>query len=432
MNGKFGGGKGTTEKPYIVEDIFDFHKIRVRPNKCYKLNNNIDFNTPPFDKGFLPIKNFTGQLDGNGYKLLNVYINKTTMTNVGIFETIEFYNINYQNQRPCIKNLVVENADVYSMGTSGILVGKMIYHYNWNTSNYGAFFDNVYVSGKVSGKEYCGSLVGYLYLEQGYANSFTFARNIQLNTTLKPQSNLCYSSPMFGFVQTNNGSYSTNVSLFRDTYINTEMDDSLVTLQPARNSVCCNCNVTQTDSVHYKTPNTFVDTTNWKGATSAYLNCLDTETIATSNKMEFFQNALESLETWKLRYNTAPELKILHKDVVLFYVPANHKYYKYDLSDEKNPKFTEVKVLDYKKIENESMDMSKINNEVFQKALSDIGNFKIVNIVDKDNGMVVKYDKNFALSRDSVNDYNNKVIFKKQLSFDTIGKDVFQVISTIE
>ena len=76
MNGKFGGGKGTYDNPYLIEDIYDFNNIRIAPNKSYKLINNIDFSIPPFNLNFLPISNFSGQLDGNGFKLLNVYIHK--------------------------------------------------------------------------------------------------------------------------------------------------------------------------------------------------------------------------------------------------------------------------------------------------------------------------------------------------------------------
>ena len=95
MNGKFSGGKGTYDNPYIIEDIYDFNNIRLYPTKSYKLNNNIDFSTPPFNKGFLPIPNFTGQLDGNGYKLLNIYINQPKNNDVGLFQSIDFYTNSY-------------------------------------------------------------------------------------------------------------------------------------------------------------------------------------------------------------------------------------------------------------------------------------------------------------------------------------------------
>ena len=66
-----------------------------------KLINNIDFSTPPFDKGFLLFLNFTGQLDGNGYKLQNVYIHYPNMDNVGIFSKMDIITNQYdENHRP--------------------------------------------------------------------------------------------------------------------------------------------------------------------------------------------------------------------------------------------------------------------------------------------------------------------------------------------
>ena len=188
MNGKFYGGKGTYDNPYLIEDIYDFNNIRIHPNKSYKLINNIDFSTPPFDKNFLPIPNFTGQLDGNGYKLQNVYIHYPNMDNVGIFSKMDIITNQYdENHRPYIKNLIVENADILGGSNVGILIGYLNYYYR-SSHNFMTYLDNVYVSGKLQGTKYLGSIIGWMYFEHNNYNN-TFAKNIQISTKLTPTTN---------------------------------------------------------------------------------------------------------------------------------------------------------------------------------------------------------------------------------------------------
>lgn len=424
MNGKFGGGKGTVQNPYIVEDIRDFDRIRVKPNKSYKLINNIDFNTPPYDKGFLPIKNFTGQLDGNGYKLLNVYINKMDMQNVGIFESISF---SVGTVVPSIKNLVIENADISSMDCAGILVGCLNCNHNVNSATALPVFDNIYISGQVSGKSYCGSLAGMVNISQTYGVSYTLAKNIQLYTTLKPQSNNCYSSPAYGYVQSNKRDFINSFNLVKDGYIKTNLDNSLVTLLPAKNSIFANSNLVQDNSYHYRMANVIADTSDWKGDASDYINCHTPEEIVTSHTIEYFQNGVENIDVWKFRYNVAPELKQLHKEVILLHVASSNKYYTFQ-----DDEFVEVKILDYKQIEDKSINMDEVDNSVFKKALNELGNFNIVNVLDKTNGVQVNVLDEINLTRNKAHDYGNRIIFNKKIKFSQIGKDIFKVISKIK
>lgn len=77
--GNFGGGAGTADSPYLIEDAADLNQIRDQLSAHYQLNANIDLS---HHKNFLPIGNetdpftgsFTGGTDvqGTPYKISNL------------------------------------------------------------------------------------------------------------------------------------------------------------------------------------------------------------------------------------------------------------------------------------------------------------------------------------------------------------------------
>ena len=68
--GKFGGGNGNWSNPFIIEDVADLSAIRSNPSACYKLKNRLDLK----DVDFEPIKDFSGQFDGNCQSIYNLSI----------------------------------------------------------------------------------------------------------------------------------------------------------------------------------------------------------------------------------------------------------------------------------------------------------------------------------------------------------------------
>lgn len=427
MNGYFGGGKGTFANPYLIEDVWDFDNIRNYPNKSFKLTKNINFATPPFDSGFLPIAHFEGQLDGDGHKLLNVYINKSNMDNVGIISLVDFSTSTYQDAsvKPHIWNLVIENANVVgSKNIAGILIGRMNYQYTLG-ANYGEYLNNIYVSGTVSGYNYNGGLIGYLNLDHNNIQN-TFAKNIQTNIILKPQLNLTYNSPVFGYTAIGNSTYVNTVELLKDAFIEAKIDDSAVTLSLNNCNSNVNSNAPQNDSYHFKFTNTVLNQDKWNGKHSTYITEMTYSDICLAYKMSNFKSNIVDIAKWYFRYNIAPQLECLNNN--LYFILANGKYYTYD-SNKKI--FTQVYIYDYEQA-NANVGITNLNtltDSFFKLAHTTFGDsYKIVNIIDKNNGVVLNSDNEIILARDSQNDYDGKFIYRKKVDFTTINGDINSIV----
>ena len=89
--------------PYLIEDVHDLNAIRFYPTKNFKLAKTINLGVYPYNtgKGWMPIDNFSGTLDGDGYKILNLYVNRPAQDNCGLFARI-FENTNVTLQ---VKNV---------------------------------------------------------------------------------------------------------------------------------------------------------------------------------------------------------------------------------------------------------------------------------------------------------------------------------------
>lgn len=78
-NGKFGGGDGSIEKPYLIEDGYDLNAIRDNLLAHYKIVKNIDMTQVCNEQngnGWMPIEDFRGTLEGNGFSVRNLFINR--------------------------------------------------------------------------------------------------------------------------------------------------------------------------------------------------------------------------------------------------------------------------------------------------------------------------------------------------------------------
>ncbi len=114
----------------------------------YILDNDIDLS----GADWVPLGSFSGTLDGDGHKILNLTINLTENGEVGFFTKIDYGGDNSMT----VKNLGFVNANVTcGKQNVGIIAGK----------TGPATFENCWVeSGKVSGKDWgVGSFVGNAY-----------------------------------------------------------------------------------------------------------------------------------------------------------------------------------------------------------------------------------------------------------------------------
>jgi hypothetical protein len=83
----------------------------------YYLVNDIDCSeskTWNSGKGFIPIVNFEGTLDGKGHKIVNLYINRPSEDKVGLFKNIK-------NAK--ITNLHIVNATIHGKYNVGVIAG---------------------------------------------------------------------------------------------------------------------------------------------------------------------------------------------------------------------------------------------------------------------------------------------------------------------
>ncbi len=91
----FDGGDGTASNPYIISSEAAFDSIINAPAKYYQLAADINLT-----KTWVTIPNFSGSLDGKGFKVNGLVINATTAvsgltgTNSGTIKNIRFLNVN--------------------------------------------------------------------------------------------------------------------------------------------------------------------------------------------------------------------------------------------------------------------------------------------------------------------------------------------------
>jgi hypothetical protein len=191
----FPGGDGSAGNPYQISNVTELQNMSANLSAHYVLINDIDAsNTSSWNGGlgFSPIGNdtnnvtsdfqgtkFTGSFEGNGYKIINLTINRSGEDYVGL--------IGYTDTGSQINNVSVINSNItgdlyvgilagwsnatmfniHSQGnvtgfhTVGGLIGKMPVGTLENSSSYG----------KVRGASWTGGLIGVCYSSINYCHS---------------------------------------------------------------------------------------------------------------------------------------------------------------------------------------------------------------------------------------------------------------------
>ena len=142
-------GTGTPEDPFLVGNVHDLQAIRHNLSAHYALTGDIDARetrTWNGGAGFQPLgdwdERFSGTLDGRGYRVTGLYINRASATFVGLFGSMEGARVS----TICL-------ADVDITGNSS--VGGLAGHISSGT------MENACVTGTVTGHGYVGGLAGY-------------------------------------------------------------------------------------------------------------------------------------------------------------------------------------------------------------------------------------------------------------------------------
>ena len=136
---------------YNIITCEDLQNMNDDLNGSYILLNDIDCSDTinwNEGEGFLPIGNgedFYGNLNGQSYKITDLYINKTGQDDVGLFGYSYFSNIS---------NINLESVYITGGENTGGLVGY----------KEGGIINNCNISGAIYGGSYTGGLVGFNHL----------------------------------------------------------------------------------------------------------------------------------------------------------------------------------------------------------------------------------------------------------------------------
>jgi hypothetical protein len=139
-------GSGTAEDPFIVKTVAHLNQMRDHLNAHFKLGADINLNVLPYNtgEGWEPIDWFNGKLDGKGFKITGLYINRSREDVVGLF--------GHTDDVSELSNLKLEDVSVTVADYD--LVGGLV-GYNHGSISYSS------ISGKVEGYSNSGGLVGY-------------------------------------------------------------------------------------------------------------------------------------------------------------------------------------------------------------------------------------------------------------------------------
>jgi hypothetical protein len=111
-------GSGTTDSPYLIENVEDLTRVCLRPQACYSLTENLDLSGISWSAAIVP--EFGGVFDGHGFTLSHADINLPNNYNVGIFGIIRAGGQ--------VRNLGVVDPNLHGRFFIGGLVGA-----NWGS-----------------------------------------------------------------------------------------------------------------------------------------------------------------------------------------------------------------------------------------------------------------------------------------------------------
>ena len=116
-------GEGTPDDPYIIYDVHDLQNVNSDLSAHYMLATHIDANetsTWNYGAGFAPIgtdsSRFIGSLDGRGYTIRGLYINRPTTDEIGLFGTI--------GSQGTVRGVGLVDGEVIGKARVGLLAGS--------------------------------------------------------------------------------------------------------------------------------------------------------------------------------------------------------------------------------------------------------------------------------------------------------------------
>lgn len=120
----FAGGQGSIDDPYRIAEARHLDNIRrytgdQNERLFFIQTADIDLDIEPYNSnaGWIPIRDFRGSYDGNGFEIRNLYINgpySGQTARMGLFGTI--YN-------GCLSNITLVDVNIIAFDNSGALAG---------------------------------------------------------------------------------------------------------------------------------------------------------------------------------------------------------------------------------------------------------------------------------------------------------------------
>ncbi len=160
---QFGGGNGSEEDPFLVEDAGQLNYVREYPDAHFRQIDNIDLKD--FSKGQVwePINDFTGAYTGSGFSITNLVINRPSTDNVGLFG---------YTAEATFGGIRLIDVSILGRENTGSVIGYS------DESTLALSF----ASGTVQGESNIGGLIGHLY--QGTIVNSHALMNVEGNSNI--------------------------------------------------------------------------------------------------------------------------------------------------------------------------------------------------------------------------------------------------------
>ncbi|MCC5935277.1 MAG: hypothetical protein JJU35_13605, partial [Balneolales bacterium] len=163
----FAGGTGAADSPYEISNWYHLHNVRHRLGSNHVLITNLDSNTLAYEElaspqansgeGWVPLGTFTGNFNGQGYAIHDLYINRPPWHDVGLFSVL----------RGTVQNLMLIDVDITGLIRVGPIAG---------TGNSNFLLSNIYTSGRVTSG--MPATTGFRGNSGGLLGSFTFTGRV--------------------------------------------------------------------------------------------------------------------------------------------------------------------------------------------------------------------------------------------------------------
>lgn len=167
-NGRFGGGDGTANNPYLVEDMADLlamNGVNIGTSKRYYLQN-ADIDLSEYTSGNFPtirimlpgVSSAGFTYDGGGYKILNLtqLLDGSPTADFGLFEIYGNSSYSYTT-RADASQVVFKNMNLINVNLRGASGSPFMKPQNYSYTGSSGYsyqsdlkFENCFVSGKMS------------------------------------------------------------------------------------------------------------------------------------------------------------------------------------------------------------------------------------------------------------------------------------------